>query len=612
MFINNKLFKKIITPFIDNPSARKGTQYSYPAIAIDTGDEYIVSYLYYANRPDLPFNVPFTFHFEYDGKTIHEDDVTNVWLYTKTGGIEDAYSRQYVPGRIFETKDVSDFCLMLYKSCNKQGSSSHDIIIYRNFELFTELHNVEEIKHHVSDLNEGAYININSFRIDRIDSGIFRGSNIKRVAVINGKEVEASQLNLSFKAWNELFSDSGNTYCDLENLYSGDNEIPYEAEKLRWDSKKKSQWRCCFGHSWEKPITEYTRYVQIDNPCPECSKLLPGLTPRILQYQADLIVDAINYVVKKYSEPNLGRLRETLNNDCIKLRRRLEKAIESGSSLWIHEEEMPSQVKYYFIHPNGKQSDIDMYICEKCGSISEIQEFLYEAIISTEHKEEIVALYGNTWISDDYKDILCEKYSKSEALQIINNKEISEFLVKHHLFYEYEKLSVALKYLTMFSLNPQEADHELYRLRPKTGDYRQTVYNQVVFEGKSSGRWVSEQSLYRLVRQFFSDAIYQYHVSWLGYQSLDIYVPSIRVGIEYQGAQHYEAVDLFGGEEALKDRKALDAKKRKLCKKNDVTLIEWKYTKEISRSAVFEVLYEWIRKANLSSTQETSVSRGDD
>ena len=78
-----------------------------------------------------------------------------------------------------------------------------------------------------------------------------------------------------------------------------------------------------------------------------------------------------------------------------------------------------------------------MYICEKCGSISEIQEFLYEAIISTEHKEEIVALYGNTWISDDYKDILCEKYSKSEALQIINNKEISEFLVKHHLFYEY-------------------------------------------------------------------------------------------------------------------------------------------------------------------------------
>jgi hypothetical protein len=164
---------------------------------------------------------------------------------------------------------------MLYKSCNKQGSSSHDIIIYRNFELFTELHNVEEIKHHVSDLNEGAYININSFRIDRIDSGIFRGSNIKRVAVINEKEVEASQLNLSFKAWNELFSDSGNTYCDLENLYSGDNEIPYEAEKLRWDSKKKSQWRCCFGHSWEKPITEYTRYVQIDNPCPECSKLLP-------------------------------------------------------------------------------------------------------------------------------------------------------------------------------------------------------------------------------------------------------------------------------------------------------------------------------------------------
>ena len=83
MYINNKVFRKITAPFINNPSAKKGTQYSYPAIVLDTGEEFIISSLNYENRPDLPFNIPFTFHFEYRGNIIHEDNVTDVWFYGK-------------------------------------------------------------------------------------------------------------------------------------------------------------------------------------------------------------------------------------------------------------------------------------------------------------------------------------------------------------------------------------------------------------------------------------------------------------------------------------------------------------------------------------------------
>ena len=80
----------------------------------------------------------------------------------------------------------------------------------------------------------------------------------------------------------------------------------------------------------------------------------------------------------------------------------------------------------------------------------------------------------------------------------------------------------------------------------------------------------------------YADAIYQYRADWLGSQSLDIFVPSINIAVEYQGAQHYRAVELFGGEDGLSERKKLDIRKKRLCKENGIKLVEIKYTDEIS------------------------------
>lgn len=65
-------------------------------------------------------------------------------------------------------------------------------------------------------------------------------------------------------------------------------------------------------------------------------------------------------------------------------------------------------------------------------------------------------------------------------------------------------------------------------------------------------------------------------------QSIDVFIPSINVGIEYQGIQHYEPVDFLGGAKGLRDRQKLDEKKRKLCQDNGVILIEWKYNEPIN------------------------------
>lgn len=94
--------------------------------------------------------------------------------------------------------------------------------------------------------------------------------------------------------------------------------------------------------------------------------------------------------------------------------------------------------------------------------------------------------------------------------------------------------------------------------------------------------WKSEYSLYKLAFSYYDDAILHYSESWLGSQHIDIYIPCISTGIEYQGQQHYEPLEYFGGEYGLNTRRILDEKKREALKMNGVSLIEWPYTTPIT------------------------------
>ena len=86
-----------------------------------------------------------------------------------------------------------------------------------------------------------------------------------------------------------------------------------------------------------------------------------------------------------------------------------------------------------------------------------------------------------------------------------------------------------------------------------------------------------------MVTSLYSDAIYLYHSNFLQLQPLDIFIPSINLGIEYQGEQHYIPIDFFGGEDGLRKRKELDEKKLEKCKAHGVMLLYWKYNELITK-----------------------------
>lgn len=95
-------------------------------------------------------------------------------------------------------------------------------------------------------------------------------------------------------------------------------------------------------------------------------------------------------------------------------------------------------------------------------------------------------------------------------------------------------------------------------------------------------RNTSELTLYKIVKDVFKDAIYQYRIEWLGRQSIDIFIPSRQIAIEYQGQQHFKPVDFFGGMESFIHQQENDNRKKKICKEHNIILIEWKYDEKIS------------------------------
>ena len=61
----------------------------------------------------------------------------------------------------------------------------------------------------------------------------------------------------------------------------------------------------------------------------------------------------------------------------------------------------------------------------------------------------------------------------------------------------------------------------------------------------------------------------------------DFYLPLLNMCVEYDGKQHYESIEFFGGEEGLKYRQENDKAKTKYCKDNDIKLLRIKYDEDI-------------------------------
>ncbi|MBR2490385.1 MAG: hypothetical protein IKB65_02760 [Ruminiclostridium sp.] len=256
---------------------------------------------------------------------------------------------------------------------------------------------------------------------------------------------------------------------------------------------------------------------------------------------------------------------------------------------WRNLRKVPQYIEFDYIYPNGKNGDILKYIFDEYGESNEKGSLLWHGKIEKKYIHLFELFYGpERLISEDPR--FFELYDNHHIPTIID-KRINELSCKH---------------ISRFQGSNELLYVNLARRKEQTRK-RGEMYSQLILQGKTSPKWKSEAQLYSIVVGLYPDAIYQYRTSWLGGQSLDIYIPSLSIGIEYQGKQHYEPVEYFGGEEHFKHQQENDEKKRSLCNENGVYLIEWPYTEEITDRNLQSYLEEVRRKDNQAKCANSSV-----
>ena len=70
-----------------------------------------------------------------------------------------------------------------------------------------------------------------------------------------------------------------------------------------------------------------------------------------------------------------------------------------------------------------------------------------------------------------------------------------------------------------------------------------------------------------------------------GYE-LDIYIPSKKLAFEYQGLQHFQAVEHWGGKAKLEIQKEHDSRKKRVCEEEGIHLICINYDEELTNDYI--------------------------
>lgn len=152
------------------------------------------------------------------------------------------------------------------------------------------------------------------------------------------------------------------------------------------------------------------------------------------------------------------------------------------------------------------------------------------------------------------------------------------------------KLGLEEKGMTFFWINAYIKGYNQYTDGTiikdiKKGRYEDVdKYEYIIPENK----WKSEQLVYELTKQLYPKytVYYQYRPEYLkvgnSQLSYDVFISKKRVAIEYQGKQHFEPVEIFGGEEAFEKQKKRDELKRELSAQNDIKLVYINYWESIT------------------------------
>lgn len=100
--------------------------------------------------------------------------------------------------------------------------------------------------------------------------------------------------------------------------------------------------------------------------------------------------------------------------------------------------------------------------------------------------------------------------------------------------------------------------------------------------------WIAEANLLRIVQSLFPDrnVVHQASPDGMGRQRFDVYIPELKLAIEYNGEQHYYPIERFGGQTGFESTKLRDQEKRKKAQEVGIVIVEFRYDEDITPDLV--------------------------
>lgn len=237
--------------------------------------------------------------------------------------------------------------------------------------------------------------------------------------------------------------------------------------------------------------------------------------------------------------------------------------------------------QYYYHHLNGSG-------CPKClGHNKTTKEVIRELSKIHNNKydySELVYINGKTPLT-----IICPIHGKFEqyyskhiigrgcqscggSLKKDKNNLIDYFNLVHDNLYDYSKVEYKGMHTNITIICPK---HGEFNQRPNS-HYRGCGCPKCSMHISKS-----EFKLYNTIKDNYNIVKHSYrNKRMFNQQHLDIFIPEYNIAIEYQGIQHFKAIDFFGGEEGLVYSKERDERKRNTCIENNIKLYYFTYNKE--------------------------------
>ena len=129
-------------------------------------------------------------------------------------------------------------------------------------------------------------------------------------------------------------------------------------------------------------------------------------------------------------------------------------------------------------------------------------------------------------------------------------------------------------------------NHKVCIICPKHGEFWQEPYNHLKGHGCpycAAENNVFETKLFNSLKNDFPELefVHSYRDKTVFNRlEIDIFSEKFKIAIEYQGAQHYKPIEIYGGERRFKRQIELDGLKKKVCEENNILLLAFSYDKK--------------------------------